>query len=144
MDKELLADLMLSMKEAIAISKGEITPSRSSTVQVPPDLSLEQRLAQFDPTKHDGELLVVEPLGAEKARSTGIPQAVVEAHVMREVPLICAWREELGLTQEELAVRLGLSQAAVAKFERPNAHPRTCTLNKIALALGISVEQLNI
>ena len=83
-------------------------------------------------------------LEAEKARSTGIPQAVVEAHVMREVPLIRAWREELGLTQEDLAVRLGLSQAAVAKFEHPNAHPRGATLKKIALALGISVEQLNI
>ena len=83
-------------------------------------------------------------LAAEKTRSTGIPQAVVEAHVMRDVPLIRAWREELGLTQEELAVRLGLSQAAVAKFEHPSAHPRSSTLKKIALALGISIEQLSV
>ena len=83
-------------------------------------------------------------LEAEKARASGIPQAVVEAHVMRDIPIIRAWREELGLTQEELASRLGLSQAAVAKFEHPNAHPRGATLKKIALALGISIQQLNI
>ena len=83
-------------------------------------------------------------LEAEKARSTGIPQAVVEAHILREVPIIRAWREELGLTQEELAVRLGLSQAAVAKFEHPNSHPRSSTLKKIAAALGITAEPLNI
>lgn len=81
-------------------------------------------------------------LEAEKARSTGIPQSVVEAHVLRDIPLIKAWREELGLTQEELALRLGVSQTAVAKFERPKAHPRAATLKKIAAALGVTVEQL--
>jgi len=37
MDKELFADLMQSMKEAVAISKGEAAPSRSFTV-APPDV----------------------------------------------------------------------------------------------------------
>jgi ribosome-binding protein aMBF1 (putative translation factor) len=83
-------------------------------------------------------------LEVEKARSTGIPQAVVEAYVLHDVPLIRAWREELGLTQEDLAARLSISQAAVAKFEHPNAHPRSATLKKIATALGITAEQLHI
>ena len=83
-------------------------------------------------------------LEAEKARSTGIPQSVVEAYILQDVPLIRAWREELGLTQEELASRMGISQAAVAKFEQPTAHPRTATLKKIASALGITVDQLRI
>jgi DNA-binding XRE family transcriptional regulator len=83
-------------------------------------------------------------LEAEKAESTGIPQAVVEAHVLHDTPIIRAWREELGLTQEELAKRLGVSQAAVAKFEQANARPRMTTLKKIAAALGINVEQLQV
>ena len=83
-------------------------------------------------------------LEADKARATGIPQAIVEAHVMHDVPLIKAWREELGLTQEELALRIGISQAAVAKFEHPGSHPRAATLKKVAAALGIAVGQLNI
>ena len=81
-------------------------------------------------------------LEAEKARASGIPQEVVEAHVLRNEPLIKAWREYLGITQEELASRLDVSQAAVAKFERPNARLRAVTLNKIASAMGLPGEQL--
>ncbi|OGT96470.1 MAG: hypothetical protein A2X80_00905 [Geobacteraceae bacterium GWB2_52_12] len=83
-------------------------------------------------------------LEAEKARTTGVPQSVVEAHVLNDVPLIRAWREELGLTQEDLALRLGVSQAAVAKYEQPKARPRAATLKKIAAALGITLQQLHI
>ena len=81
-------------------------------------------------------------LEAERARAGGIPQDVVEAHVLRSEPLIKAWREHLGITQEELAARLGVSQAAVAKFERPGARLRTATLNKIAAAMRLDAEQL--
>jgi DNA-binding XRE family transcriptional regulator len=85
----------------------------------------------------------IEPLlEAEKAKASGIPQEVVEAHVLRDVSLVKAWREHLGLTQEELASRMGIAQASVAKFERPGAQPRTATLRKIAQALGLRVEQL--
>lgn len=85
----------------------------------------------------------IEPLlEAEKARAYGIPQDVVEAHVLRDEPLIKAWRDHLGITQAELASRMGISQAAVAKFERSVARLRTATLEKIALALGVDVELL--
>lgn len=83
-------------------------------------------------------------LEAEKAHASGIPQSVVEAHILHDMSLIRAWREELGLTQEDLAKRLEVSQAAVAKFEHPTARPRLATLRKIAVALGISPEQLRL
>ena len=38
-------------------------------------------------------------------------------------------RREAGLTQAELAGRLGISQAAVAKLERPGANPAIATLD---------------
>jgi transcriptional regulator with XRE-family HTH domain len=38
-------------------------------------------------------------------------------------------RREAGLTQAELARRLGVSQAAVAKLERPGANPTVETLD---------------
>jgi hypothetical protein len=41
---------------------------------------------------------------AKKAAKSGIPQDVVEAHVLRDEPLIKAWREHLGLTQIELGI----------------------------------------
>jgi predicted transcriptional regulator len=36
----------------------------------------------------------------------------------------------------ELAVRIRVSQAAIAKLEKPNARPHRVTLKKIAEALG--------
>jgi len=58
--------------------------------------------------------------------------------------MIRAWREHVGITQRELAARIGVSQAAVAKSEKPNARPRRATLEKIVEALGISIEYLDI
>jgi DNA-binding XRE family transcriptional regulator len=83
-------------------------------------------------------------LDGDKVRSTGIPQAVVEAHILREIPMIRAWREHIDITQRELAARIGVSQAAIAKLEKPNARPRRATLEKIAEALGISIENLDV
>jgi len=83
-------------------------------------------------------------LEGDKSRATGIPQAVVEAHVLRDVPIIRAWREHIGITQGELAARMGVSQAAVAKLEKPDAKPRGATLKKVAEALGISPAQLEV
>ncbi len=83
-------------------------------------------------------------LEGDKARATGIPQAVVEAHVLNDVPMIRAWREHIGITQGELADRMGVSQAAVAKLEKPGAKPRAATFKKVAEALGISPTQLEV
>jgi DNA-binding XRE family transcriptional regulator len=83
-------------------------------------------------------------LQGDNIRATGIPQAVVEAHILRAIPMIRAWREHIGITQRELATRIGVSQAAVAKLEKPNARPRRATLEKIAEALGISIENLDV
>jgi ribosome-binding protein aMBF1 (putative translation factor) len=83
-------------------------------------------------------------LEGDKALATGIPQKVVEAHVLSDVPMIRAWREHIGITQGELAARMGVSQAAVAKLEKPDAKPRSATLKKVAEALGISPSQLDV
>ena len=83
-------------------------------------------------------------LEGDKARACGIPQEIVEAHVLRDVPMIKAWREHIGITQGELAARMGVSQAAVAKLEKPDAKPREVTLKKIADALGINPGQLDL
>ena len=82
-------------------------------------------------------------LEAEKARASGIPQVIVEAHLLRNVSLVKAWREHLGITQEELAARLDVSQAAVAKYERSGARLRIVTLKKIASAMSLNLEQLH-
>ena len=63
-----------------------------------------------------------------------VPMEVVHREVDGVSP-ITAWREYRGFTQKELAHRLGVSQAQVAKWERPSTRPRKATLEKIARAL---------
>ena len=70
------------------------------------------------------------------------PQEVVEANVVRGDSLLKSWREYLGFTQAEVAKRAHMSQPAYAKLEKPDANPRAATLRKLAIALGISLEQL--
>ncbi|MGE9658022.1 helix-turn-helix domain-containing protein [Snodgrassella alvi] len=53
-----------------------------------------------------------------------------------------AWREFLQLTQEECAIKLGISQAAYSQLETSN-NPRKTTRNKLATALGINPGQLD-
>ena len=83
-------------------------------------------------------------LDAENSLSTGIPQEVVEAHVLNNTPIVRAWREYLGITQAELASRMGVSQSAVAKFERLDANLRFATRKNIASALGLNPVQLDV
>ena len=69
------------------------------------------------------------------------PNEVVKANLRGE-SLIKAWREYLNLTQAELAARAGMKQSALARLERNTANPRKSTLQKLAEAMGIIVEQL--
>jgi len=52
-----------------------------------------------------------------------------------------AWREHRGLTQVQVARRMGISQPALAQMEAA-AHPRRVTRVRLAKALGIAPEQL--
>ena len=84
----------------------------------------------------------VRPLLERDAVRDGIPQAVVEANVLHDVPLVRAWREHLGLTQATVAERAEMQQSALARLERGERRPRTATLKRLAEALGLTVAQL--
>ena len=70
-----------------------------------------------------------------------VPNDVVNLAFERGVSPIAAWREHLGLTQAEVAGRIGITQAAYAQMERAK-QPRKATLDKVAAALGLEAEQL--
>lgn len=55
---------------------------------------------------------------------------------------ICNLRKEKGMTQKDLADRLGITDKAVSKWERNVAYPDTATIPALAEILGISVEEL--
>lgn len=50
--------------------------------------------------------------------------------------LLKSARRESGVTQVELARRLGVSQAAVAKLKRPGANPTVATLDDALRSIG--------
>ena len=71
-----------------------------------------------------------------------IPHEVVGLVVKKGMNLVKAWRTHLGMTQIEVASKAGMSQAALSQMEKSENDLRTATLEKLAAAMGLSVEQL--
>lgn len=88
---------------------------------------------------YDEYIQLVEP--REEAT---VPHAVVRRYLLDEVSPVRAWRDYLKLTQKEVAVRMGITQAAYAQMEKPGVQLKRSTLVKIAAALGVTVEQLSV
>ncbi|MDD2915373.1 MAG: helix-turn-helix transcriptional regulator [Gallionella sp.] len=82
-----------------------------------------------------------EYMSLTKHNAPTIPNAVVNKVINKDMTPIRAWREHLGLTQTEVARRLGISQSAYAQQEAKEP-VRKATREKIAEALGIAPEQL--
>lgn len=72
-----------------------------------------------------------------------VPNEVVGYMVKGGMTAIAAWRKHLDLTQTEVAQRLGISQPAYAQQEAAE-RPRKATRKKIAQALGISAQMLEL
>lgn len=49
-------------------------------------------------------------------------------------------REELGLSQTEVAARMGTSQSTLARLEQGSANPTLATVARLAKALGQKIE----
>ena len=54
--------------------------------------------------------------------------------------LIRESRQSAGLTQQELAARLGISQPALARLERPGSNPAVWTLARVLRSTGNRLE----
>ncbi len=71
-----------------------------------------------------------------------IPHEVVGIQLKSDCSLIAAWRKYKKLTQAELARRMGVTQAALSQLEKQGSNPQAGTLQKVAAALEIEVNQL--
>lgn len=72
-----------------------------------------------------------------------IPHELVVRHTEHDVSLVQCWREHLGLTQAELALKAGIQQPAIARIESNiNYKPRKTTLEKLARAMHLNLDQL--
>jgi transcriptional regulator with XRE-family HTH domain len=72
-----------------------------------------------------------------KPRSTAARLAYEdEARITEFRELVYRLRTEAGLTQSELAERMGTTQSAIARMEGGGTRPSLETLEKLALAVG--------
>lgn len=84
----------------------------------------------------------LEEIIAERAKINPNFPAMVEAK-LRERQLLRALakkRAELGISQKELAKRLEMTPAALARLERGEADPKLSLLTRFAAALGQELE----
>ena len=73
----------------------------------------------------------------EKPRSAAAQRAHDdEARITEFRALVYRVRTEAGLTQAELAERMGTTQSAIARMEGGGARPTLETLEKLAVAVG--------
>jgi DNA-binding XRE family transcriptional regulator len=74
-------------------------------------------------------------------RNPSFPQILAAAERARAVVKALAQaRERAGLTQAEVARRMGTTQPAVARLERGEADPRLSTIERYAEVVGWRVE----
>jgi DNA-binding XRE family transcriptional regulator len=71
-----------------------------------------------------------------------IPHEVVGLTIKKGFTLVRAWREYLDLTQKEVAAKMGVTQAALSQMESGKKRLRKASLEKLAAAMGLSVEQI--
>jgi DNA-binding XRE family transcriptional regulator len=73
-----------------------------------------------------------------------IPHEVVSLMASNNWSIVRAWREYLGVTQVEMAARLGIRQPSYAAMEAPGAKTKKITRERIAVALGVQFDQVDI
>jgi DNA-binding phage protein len=73
-----------------------------------------------------------------------IGEDTIESETIRQIAHmvsdIVRRRKMLGLTQEDVAKKAGLTQAQIARLENSSQIPRVDTLIKVAIALGLSIK----
>lgn len=87
------------------------------------------------------DLIDVEYEAADNDNAT-IPHGVVKAKFESSVNLLGAWRIYRGLSQQEVAEKLGISQGAISQMEQPDNKPQKKTLEKFSKIYGCEVEQM--
>ncbi|WP_263082135.1 helix-turn-helix domain-containing protein [Endozoicomonas sp. Mp262] len=95
----------------------------------------------FAVVPYDMWLSMTKGTSSEEKEQVYFPHEVIGFQLKGD-SLIAAWRKFRKLTQLDLADKLGISQSAMAQMEKTDSRPQEKTLDKLAQALGIHIDQL--
>ncbi|WP_437888380.1 helix-turn-helix domain-containing protein [Phytobacter sp. V91] len=73
-----------------------------------------------------------------------LPDVVCRIMTRDNVSLQAAWRIHRGLSQQEVADKLGISQSAVSQLESVDSRPQKRTREKLAALYGCTQEQISL
>ncbi len=73
-----------------------------------------------------------------------LPGDVCDVMHKENVSLQAAWRILRGLSQREVAAKLGISQSAVSQLEALDSRPQKRTREKLAAIYGCTQEQISL
>nr|WP_113864805.1 helix-turn-helix transcriptional regulator [Brenneria salicis]NMN92390.1 putative transcriptional regulators [Brenneria salicis ATCC 15712 = DSM 30166]RBP67730.1 helix-turn-helix protein [Brenneria salicis ATCC 15712 = DSM 30166]RLM32301.1 transcriptional regulator [Brenneria salicis ATCC 15712 = DSM 30166] len=90
----------------------------------------------------DGALYESVPYVSDDDDDVTIPHNVVSIHIDQDVSIQAAWRILRGMSQQEVAKALGITQAAVSQLESPDSKPQKRTRKKLAELYDCKPEQL--
>ena len=98
----------------------------------------------MDEDEYDRLLDVVDAVEAERIAKDPKDRILTWDEIKEEfiVNRIAEIREQMGISQKELARLLKVRQSTVSRMERENANLTLSTLRRVAKALGCSVHQL--
>lgn len=120
------------------------SPARPLELSLPP--SIDQMPAVHDWTKgasDEGELSVSGDRARGRIPHNGlIPHEVIVAAVHNHWSLARAWREHFGLTQQDVADRMGISVSAYASMETEFYRVAPLSRERLAEGLGVGLDQL--
>jgi DNA-binding XRE family transcriptional regulator len=70
-----------------------------------------------------------------------LPQSLVDRLLAGESP-VRVWREHRGLTLADLAAKAGIGKGYLSQIEKRQRHGTVATLQKLAVALGVELDDL--
>lgn len=65
------------------------------------------------------------------------PHQVIEKNVIEDKSIIKSWREYKGLTQNQIAEKLNITQSAYSQIEKKGAKLKQQTLEKLSEVLSV-------
>ncbi|MEB6379406.1 helix-turn-helix domain-containing protein [Leclercia adecarboxylata] len=105
---------------------------------------LRMRLAMLELDDDDESEWKDIPYESDIYDNVGLPGEVCNVMHSENVSLQAAWRICRGLSQQEVADKLGISQSAVSQLEAVGSRPQKRTREKLAAIYGCRQEQISL